>query len=64
MRKEEALSPCPFCGRPITSHSGSWRQELEELVVKHSHLGIMPDMASLSLVEAWGLYQWLSRLGG
>lgn len=55
--------PCLFCGQPVPGYLESWWFELDDLVTKYSHLGIGPDMASLSLVEAWGLYQWLSRLG-
>ena len=64
MKKDEEISPCPFCGHTIACLNGSWLQELEALVVRHSHLGIAPDIASLSLIEAWGLHQWLIRLGG
>lgn len=55
---------CPCCGRPVEGRVPSWRQELNDLVAKYSYLGISPDLASLSLLEAWGLYRWLSRLGG
>lgn len=39
-----------------------WMELLQSLSVRFSHLGIGGDLASLSLVEAWGLYLFLSRL--
>ena len=36
--------------------------ELEELAIKHSYLGCFPDLVSLSMVEAYGLYLFLMRL--
>ena len=38
--------------------------ELEELAIKHSHLGCYPDLASLSVADAYGLYLFLSRIDG
>ncbi len=40
----------------------SWLEELEMLLVRFSHLGIGADLTALSVVEAWGLYLFLSRL--
>lgn len=54
---------CPNCGLPLEGGTAAWRQELDDLATKYSYLGISPDLASLSLLEAWGLYQWLSRVG-
>lgn len=41
-----------------------WIEDLQCLVVRFSHLGIGADVASLSMLEAWGLYRYLSRLAG
>ena len=40
----------------------TWQERLQMLSVRYSHLGIGADMAALSIVEAWGLYLFLSRL--
>ena len=39
-----------------------WLERLQSLCVQYSHLGVSADVASLSIVEAWGLYLFLSRL--
>ena len=39
-----------------------WMERLQCLSVRFAHLGISPDLAALSIVEAWGLYLLLSRL--
>jgi hypothetical protein len=39
-----------------------WMERLQSLSVRFSHLGIGADLAALSIVEAWGLYLFLSRL--
>ena len=39
-----------------------WMERLQTLSVRFSHLGIGADMASLSLIELWGLYLFLLRL--
>jgi hypothetical protein len=39
-----------------------WLDRLQCLTVRFSHLGIGGDIAALSIVEAWGLYLFLSRL--
>jgi hypothetical protein len=39
-----------------------WLERLQCLSVRFSHLGIGADIAALSIVEAWGLYLFLSRL--
>lgn len=42
----------------------NWLHEFEMLCARYSGLGITPDIADLSLVEAWGLYCWLKGLRG
>lgn len=42
--------------------SPNWLEQLEMLLVHFSHPGIYADLAALSIVEAWGLYRFLSRL--
>jgi len=39
-----------------------WLDRLQCLSARFSHLGIGADIAALSIVEAWGLYLFLSRL--
>jgi len=39
-----------------------WLDELQTLCERFSHLGIGADLASMSLVELWGLYCYLTRL--
>lgn len=39
-----------------------WMERLQCHSVRFSHLGIGGDIAALSLIEAWGLYLFLSRL--
>ena len=43
-------------------HSETWMVRLQCLTVRFSDLGIGADLATLSIVEAWGLYLFLSRL--
>ena len=40
----------------------TWLERLQMLCERFSHLGIGADLASLSLIELWGLYRYLSRL--
>ncbi len=40
----------------------TWLERLQTLLERFSYLGINADMASLSLVELWGVYCYLSRL--
>jgi hypothetical protein len=42
--------------------SSDWLEHLQTLCVRFSRLGIGADLATLSLVELWGLYCYLSRL--
>ncbi|WP_283743748.1 hypothetical protein [Sideroxydans sp. CL21] len=39
-----------------------WMERLQCLAVRFSHLGIGADLTALSMIEAWGLYLFLSRL--
>jgi hypothetical protein len=43
-------------------NSETWLERLQTLSVRFSHLGIGADLATLSLIELWGLYLFLSRL--
>ncbi len=43
-------------------NNSGWLEELETLLVCFSHLGMDADIATLSIIEAWGLYCFLSRL--
>lgn len=40
----------------------TWLERLQMLSVEFSYLGVCGDMGALSLIEAWGLYLFLSRL--
>ena len=42
--------------------SETWLDRLQYLSVRFSYLGIGADLAALSMIEAWGLYLFLSRL--
>lgn len=42
--------------------SETWIERLQTLSARFSHLGIGADLASLSIIELWGLYLFLSRL--
>lgn len=39
-----------------------WLERLQSLSVRFSHLGMGADLAALSVIEAWGVYRFLSRL--
>lgn len=39
-----------------------WMERLQCLAVRFSHLGIGGVIAALSIIEAWGLNLFLSRL--
>jgi len=43
-------------------NSNHWLNHLQMLIARFSHLGIGQDIASLSLIELWGVYCYLSRL--
>ena len=40
----------------------NWLDELDGLLVRFSHLGIGADIGGMSLVELWGVYQFLKRI--
>ena len=42
----------------------AWLEDLQALAARFAGLGIGPDLAALTLAEAWGLYQFLSRVAG
>ena len=44
------------------NNSNTWFEDFELLVYRYSHLGISADLASLSLVEMYGLFLFLRRL--
>ncbi len=54
---------CPYCGftgsPDLFEHE--WALRLRELVVKHSSLGITPDLQVMNIRDARYLYNWLSR---
>ena len=39
-----------------------WCNELEALATRFAHMGVSDDLASLSVLEAWQLLQYLRRL--
>lgn len=39
-----------------------WCNELEGLATRFAHMGVSDDLASLSMLEAWQLLQYLRRL--
>lgn len=41
-----------------------WLVRLYGLIYRFDGCGVTADLASLSLVELWGLYRYLSRLAG
>ena len=42
----------------------AWLEELQALAARFASLGISPDLAALTLAEAWGLYRFLARMAG
>lgn len=44
--------------------SMAWLNELAVLLARHHGLGITPDLASMSLIELYGPFLHLSRMGG
>ena len=56
---------CPCCGRVLPFQTFDWLNALAVLLSRYAgELGISPDMAGLTLIELWGVYQWLNRIGG
>lgn len=51
-----------FYATVMAMNRDTWLEHLEMLLVRFSHLGIGADIASLSLVELWAVYLYLSRL--
>lgn len=47
-----------------TDLSETWLDHLQRLAYRFSHLGITSDLASLTLIEMWGLYHFLLRIAG
>jgi hypothetical protein len=47
----------------IPSPNG-WLLRLQELALRHSYLGLPPDLPALTLIELWGVYCLLSRIDG
>ena len=39
-----------------------WLYQLQALSARFSELGITADLASMSLIELWGVYCYLQRL--
>lgn len=37
-------------------------ERVEWLALRLSHLGMVPDLAVLSLADLWGLYRFLARM--
>lgn len=44
--------------------SFEWLKELEILAYKYQSQGVTHDIASMTLIELWGVYQYLRGLGG
>ena len=44
------------------SRPAEWLEELQALAVRFSGYGIGPDLAGLTLAEAWGVFLFLRRL--
>lgn len=42
----------------------AWLLRLQELAVRHSHMGLAADLPALSIIELWGIYCFLSRIEG
>ena len=42
----------------------NWLDELKMLIERFSYLNIDADIATLSMIELWGLYCYLLRLAG
>ena len=42
----------------------AWLEDLQALSARHAGLGMGPDLAALTLAQAWGLYRFLARMAG
>jgi hypothetical protein len=40
----------------------NWLLRLQELVERSPHLGVIADLPTLTLIELWGIYCYLSRM--
>ncbi len=58
---KQARLVCPCCGQTFPFESFEWLDELQTLAFRHEGLGIKSGLENLSMLEAWGVYQWLSR---
>lgn len=43
-------------------NNNTWLDRLQCLATRLAYLGVGSDIAALSLIEAWGLYRYLTRL--
>jgi hypothetical protein len=43
-------------------YNETWLDRLQILSARFSYLGIGADIATLSIIEPWGVYRFLSRL--
>lgn len=41
-----------------------WLERLQTLSERFSYLGMGADVSALSIIEAWGVYRYLSRVNG
>lgn len=46
----------------VVMANDDWLESLYKLTYRFPELGVGPDLAALSLYEAWGLYCFLRRL--
>ena len=46
----------------LSMNNQDWLQHLQMLIQRFSYLGLDADIASLGLIELWGLYIHLSQL--
>ena len=44
------------------SRPAAWLGELQSLAARFSDYGIVPDLAELTLAEAWGVFVFLHRI--
>jgi hypothetical protein len=44
--------------------NNDWLERLQMLLARFSYLNLDADIASLSFIELYGLYCYLSRMGG
>ena len=47
----------------LPTGSQDWIKDLHRLAIRHSHLGINPDLSLMTIAEQWGVYLWLQSLG-